>query len=282
MQAVKTNDIDKLHKILTELELDDLEYAISCVMKQEWKTGNTVLHVAGNEKLYSILFKVFWFSRDTNQLLKFVTQKNWLNESPLVNAIKQNNEKMVTMLLDVLKEKTPQKLIFYVMERSHIFLKRPFDLAFSYDNDSLREMFIKICQHYGTKFTLIHYFMDTINDGETILQKSAHAKNTKLFVFIINVFLRTKEHEKLMCLLMKHDLGQNTALHNLIGKRHFFTLNVILQKLKTFADRKTLLKLLLPVQTGDNYVTIYLVYCESFEPILIRITLLEISYGYKI
>jgi uncharacterized protein YdhG (YjbR/CyaY superfamily) len=246
MQAVRKNNIEKLRTMCRELELNDLENAISCVMTREFRTGNTILHIANNENIYSILFGVFWFSKDTNQLLKFVTQTNALNETPLVNAVKQNNAKMVNMLLNVVKKNSPQYLISYVMKRTHIFSKRPFDLAFSYDDDSrLKEIFIEICQKYGTHFTLINYFMDTMKDFENILHKAAHAKDTKLFLFIINVFLRTKEHEKLLHLLSQHDMGQNTALHNLIGKRHFSTLNMILHICKKLANKEQLMKLTL-------------------------------------
>jgi len=277
MQAVKRNDIDKLHKILTELELDDLEYAISCVMTQEWNTGNTVLHVAKNENIYSILFGVFWFSKDANQLLEFVTQKNWLNETPLVNAIEQNNEKMVNMLLNVLKEQAPHKLLTYIMERNdksrNIFMTRPFDFVFSYDHDALRETFMQIWQHYGNNLILIHYFMDTMNDFETILHKTAHAKDINLFLFIINVFLRTKQHEKLMSLLMQKDLGQNTALHNLVRKKHFFTLKVLLQQCKKLGNKENLLKLLLCTNGRDGTILHFV--CRQKMSSKTRIVLLE-------
>jgi len=143
MQAVKRNNINKLQKILTQLELDDLEYAIKCVMTQESQTGNTVLHVAKDENIYLIVFGVFWFSKDTNQLLKFVTQKNSLNETPLVNALEQKNEKMVNMLLSDLKEKSSHKLMPYIMERNDRYKNRPLEVAFSNHNNSMEELFFE-------------------------------------------------------------------------------------------------------------------------------------------
>jgi len=277
MQAVKRNNINKLQKILTQLELDDLEYAIKCVMTQESQTGNTVLHVAKDENIYLIVFGVFWFSKDTNQLLKFVTQKNSLNETPLVNALEQKNEKMVNMLLSVLKEQSSHKLMPYIMERNDRYKNRPLEVAFSNHNNSMEELFLNICQNYGNHSTLIHYFMETTNDVETILHTAAHAKNPNYFSFIINVFLRTKERKKLMCLLIKQDITKKTALHNLIERNHFCLLHVILQQLKTLADQKTLLKLVL--LTSDRYGTILHFVCKQKMCPKIRIGLLETMFN---
>jgi hypothetical protein len=220
MQAVKRNNINQLQTMLTELEFDDLENAIPCVMTRESHTGNTVLHIANNENIYSILFGVFWFSKDTNQLLKFVTQTNALNETPLVNAVQQNNAKMVNMLLNVVKENSPQNLISYVMKRSHIvddYFTRPFGYSFvNQHGDSMTQIFMEICQHNGNNSAIVHFFMDTIYDSETILHQAADAKNTKLFLFIINVFLTIKEYKKLMRLVMQPSRIQITVLHTLI------------------------------------------------------------------
>jgi len=248
MRAVKKNNIQNLHKILTELKSDDPEYVISCVMMQEWETGNTLLHKAQNEKMYAMIFELL--SKDENKLLQAILKINWLNETPLFNAIQTNNYKMVNMLLTFVEIKASERLIHYVTHENNR-RNTPLFISSRTPNPLIIDRLIDIITKYGSNpyFFIYHHLMHTNYQAKTILLYSRN----KIFVkYVINIFLENNQNEKLMDLLMKQDYRQNTILTILIMKRDFNMVEKILNICKNINKEKLIKFVMLKDEYGGT------------------------------
>jgi len=229
-------------------------------MTQEKKTGNTILHVAANDNIYLIIFKIL--SKDANKLLQAILRMNWLNETPLFSAIQNKNETMVNMLLTFIKEKAPERLLNYVTHENNFGDTPLFIASYFEPNFLIIDTLIGIITQHESNpyFSIYSHLMHTNHQATSILLFS---KNTRFIQYVINIFLKANQDEKLLELLIKQNYDHNTILRKLLYSGDFNMMEQILSICKVINKKKLIKFVLLLNEFGQTILYEVLLFVDN-------------------
>jgi len=264
MKAIRQNHRKpgQFQKILTDLEKNDHDYAIQCLMYTDQKNNeNTVLHEAKDEKMYAMIFQIF-SQKDENKLLQAILQINWENETPLFNAIRKKNEKMVIMLLAFIENNAPEQLLNYLTHENS-FRNTPLFIASRELNPIIINILIPLIWKYSSNLYCLtdQHLMHTNFAGESIL---LYSEDSFFMHYVIGKFFETNQIENLMKLFMKQDHHLNTILTVLIRRGDFDQVNQILQ-ICEYINKEKLIEFVMLLDEDGKTILYNVVYQNIFH-----------------